>query len=185
MATPKWRRNHRRPWTREHDALLRREWGALSVRGLRTLLGRTAAAIRERARILGLRTKDMRRGYEGLVQAAKRCGFASDTMRALLDRHGVPWRRTFKRQQRPCSAQGSMRVYDPDAVDEAVAAELRLETPNSAAQRHGVKHRTLHRWLVDAGVITSRQRGKPHRIPSDVIDRVVAEHRNKRERKAA
>ena len=51
---PKRRAHHKRRWTREEEALLRREWGELGGRELCARLGRSAKAIVARALLLGL-----------------------------------------------------------------------------------------------------------------------------------
>ena len=64
------------------------------------------------------------------------------------------------------------------------AAARGLETVHGAARRRGISQRSLAQWLQDAGVIEPLGRvgvsgvapgGSWHRLPSEVIDRVIAE----------
>jgi len=64
-------------------------------------------------------------------------------------------------------------------VREAVERRAGVEAVGEAARRHGLESGCLWPWLRDAGVIGDgpHGRGRKHLIPTEVIDRVVAEHR--------
>ena len=99
---------------------------------------------------------------EPVTDAAHRRGMVDETLRHwLLDAGLEP-----KRDGRKRSSKAHWRVRS-DVID-AVIAER--ETLTSAADRVGVQHQTLARWLRDAGV----DRRKAFVRRSDV-DRVVAE----------
>ena len=58
------------------------------------------------------------------------------------------------------------------------------ETVTAAAKRRGLRAITLAAWLREAQVIPEPSRGsrRAHRVPSEVIDRVIQERRERRSR---
>jgi transposase-like protein len=74
------------------------------------------------------------------------------------------------------------RYVDPAEVDRAIVEWLDTERPADAARRHGLKPSQLYHWLRSGG-IWPKADARPYfcvRLPSDVIDRVVAERRAKK-----
>jgi len=151
------------------------------MRRLRSLLGRSTAAILERGWRLGLARP--RQGFETIAQAAVRVGFSRSTLKSLLERQQVPFRRTYSNQLSG-KAQHA-RLYDPEAINAAVRKHLEPESISSGARRHGVAVTTLWAWLESAGVIRPTPGVRTRwRLDSAVIDGVVLFHRNKQQRAA-
>lgn len=168
---------HKMHWTREEDAVLRREWGEVGQRVLKKKLrGRSWRAIYRRARNLGL-PQGLPQGSVALSSAAEILGLSSpDAVEALARRHGVP----IRPHPHPHAPEGTRRhpwrCVDLDDITAAMARETTdTEVVGAAARRRGLYEATLRRWLVDAGEIRGDGNGgRWHRLPSAVIDAVIA-----------
>jgi len=170
----------KRRWTRGDDLKLELLWDTTTLRGLSKKLGRTQATIYARAQKLGLGL-GCPNGFEYLTAAAERTGFDTGQLRVVLRAAGVKVRVAMARPG-PRQSKRKYHYVPPEAVDEAVALWNRSETIESAARRHGVCGDSIRRWLDEARAAGASipaeptQRKARWRLPSDLIDRVVAEH---------
>jgi hypothetical protein len=166
---------HRR-WTAHEDRILRSEWGYVSVSHLARQLKRTPKAVYQHARVdlqIGMGAPE---GSEYVTAASKRTGFDLPTLKRALAAHGIVPRKV---PTRPLSrVRFHQHFVDSMDVDDAVAAWMASEYVEPAAAQRGLEGSTLRRWLLRAGVKDTRtiKRGR-WRVPTDVIDRVVAEAR--------
>lgn len=171
-----------RRWTTSEDATLLRTWPESAHRTLLDALpARSWAAIRQRARVLGLETRV--RDLVALPEAARRLGLSRAATVALAERSGVPLRHAphadgRRRDRGPVKrlrAARRPRYVDLDALTEALEAELTRETVTVACARHGLQRGTLTRWLLADGVARVQLGREWTYAPADV-DRVVAAH---------
>jgi hypothetical protein len=163
----------RRKWTADEDRVLVREWGEVTQRVLRAKLrGRTWGAIVERAGDLGL-PMGVPQGWETLTAAARRLGYATATLRALLARRGITTKRWVGR-----GGTRPFTIVEATCATEAVEAELeerrRIETIADAARARGVGEQNLRRALLLMGAYTVGQRGVPVVLPAKVYDAAAA-----------
>lgn len=174
----------RRRWTPKDDRTLRDSWGIfkMSIRGLAKLLNRTPLTVYWRASVLGL-DLGCPQGYEYLTHAAKRTGFSPGQLRDLMRKHGAD---LMQGLSRPTKIAPSRRyhVVDPYDVDRAIARWAKTECVNAAAKARGLCGQTLSEWLVASGL--EKPKGKVRwRVPTAIIDRVVAKNRAVFRRKTA
>lgn len=165
---------HRR-WTPAEDARLRLCWGEADLAETARRMGRTVLTTWWRAQKLGL-PLGCPQGWEYLTAAAKRTGYETGGLRPILRWAGVPIRFSISR---PTTAPRRCCIVDPDQVDAAVARWLKTESLTAAARRHGIAAETLERWLRLSGKkLPAKPRAKKRwRVPSDIIDAVVAQRR--------
>jgi hypothetical protein len=171
-----------RRWTGRDLDMLRNNWGDVTPRELARLLGRSEFAVFLRAVKLGLRA-GCPPGFEYLTEAARRTGYDDTSpLRSVLRWAGVKIRRSFARPN--AKAHNRPRhIVDSYDVDVAIARWHTTETTTAAARRYDTDCMTLRRLLrraVAAGVEMPREPkgyNQHWRVPSDIIDRVVAEHR--------
>lgn len=170
----------KRHWTPDDDARLRLLWEGLSPpHAVARELGRTKTAVLIRASHLGLE-RGVPSGFESMKQAALRTGLCEPTLRNVLRWAGVRRRRTMSRGP-AATKRYSHTCVDPFDVDQAVARWVASETVNAAAKRRGLNAMTLATWLREAKVIEALPgRRSPHRLSSEVIDRVVRERTENR-----
>lgn len=179
-------------WTAEEDRKLRFLWGEDSTESVAMQLGRSTLSTYWRAAKLGLPLgcpPDM----EYLLRAAERTGFSYDSLERIIEWargagvFGKKWRKIVRRSMsRGLDTRTGTyrRIVDPLDVDAAVAAWMKTETIEVAAERLGMSSERVRaimiRFAVDA---PPRPRpavaGRPWRIPSDVIDAAVAEWRRR------
>jgi phage antirepressor YoqD-like protein len=164
-------------WSAQEKSTLIEMWHEYTERAIRhALRGRTWRAIRVKARELGL-SSGVPQGYVSLCDAAERIGYDIKTLRKILDQSGVRIHRRYT-DTRPGKGQRYYRHYVEidDAID-AVAKHSEIETVRAAAIARGIHRNKLQSWLIAEGAIEKRQGNRPHRIPSEIIDRVVAKYR--------
>lgn len=169
----------RTAWSEEELSILRFEWQFASKRELMWRLpGRSWAGIVQRAAALRL-PFGVPEGFVSITDAAESLGFHVATLRSILAWAGVPVLRTYtgarKRQRSKLRSVVRWHV-DLDRARSAVERWLSSETPESAARTRGLCGVTLRAWLLRAGLISRGTQGQRQRVPSDAIDRVVAEH---------
>lgn len=162
-------------WTEEELRQLRECWKEMSARSLaKRLPGRKWYAIYHKAQDLGL-PMGPPQGYETFSHAAKRTGFTRSSLGPLLKRHGVSLWHGYRR----LLADASRHYYvDPYDVDQAIAADLKLENIAHAAVRVGLSKTYLGKLLCRHGYRLGK--GKRARLPPEVFDRVASESRKKR-----
>jgi len=134
-------------------------------------LERTPEAVYQRAARIGL-PNGCPPGHEYLTAAAKRTGFGDTGMlRRILKWAKVRIRHTNSLEP----AQHARFFVEPEAVDRAVAAWLKTETPEAAARRLGVSTATVMSRLQLSGLRLPPKVGrKKHwRIPSTTIERAM------------
>lgn len=169
----------RTPWSKEEDQRLRTLWAlGLSLRRISDRMGRNQQGIAKHVERLGL-PLGVPRGYESITESCKRVGFHGCTMWTILR-----WAAVVTTAVRAKKPQGKFRRYyvDPFDVDEAVKKWLSTETIAGAATSRDIPRSTLRKWLLCAGAFTSSADARKHqRIPTKVIDRVVAERRAQKE----
>lgn len=164
-----------RRWTAEDDRRLALLWGECSLNEVAKKLDRTPATTYWRAQHAGL-PLGCAQGLEYLWAAAVRTGFAVATLRMILKWGGVSLRVAMAR---PTGAKRHFHTVDPYDVDQAVKRWLATETLAAAADRHGVDPATLERRLRASGreLPEKPARKKRWRVPSDLVDEVLAERR--------
>lgn len=165
---------HYRHWTTAEDRRLRNLWGSASLYRVAATLGRTALTVHWRARKLGL-VCGVPEGHEYLTHAAKRTGFSVSQLRRILRAADVSICCTISR---PTRAKRRFHYVDPLDVDDAVAAWATTETVEAAARARGLVGETLRQALIRAG-LEAPARKRYWRVPSETIDRVVAEEQAK------
>jgi hypothetical protein len=168
-----------RVWTARERAYVEANWQVVGVAAIALALRRTRCAIVQYAKELGL-PFGIPQGCLSIEQAAKRQSYERSVLRKILQREGVafhPWQ-GFR-------GRGKSPRYYVDEVEMLEALERHerrvhsTETIKGAARARGLCHQMLGRWLYEAGAAPADQRGRPHEIPSEVIDRVIAERRAK------
>lgn len=168
---------HKCRWSTFEVRTLSRHWGALAPRLLRARLpGRTWLGIYRQAQSLGLPT-GIPQGWVSLCRAAKRLGYShASVVRALAARARVAVRTN------PCRRwclRADRHYVEWDAILRAAERENRdLEVIGPAATRRGIATGRLWQWCHDADLLPpvpeGRRRRSPVRLPSAVIDRLVA-----------
>ena len=167
-------------WTGAEVVALRQGWHVLGQRRLGESLQRSWTAIYMRARQDGL-PLGIPQGCVAIKVAARKLGIDRRTLVKELARAEVLVRRAYSSPRRKGigTTQRSQRSYvEWDTAREVAEAWLQTETVRSAALRRGIQPDMLRGWLAKAGVVqVGTVRGVARRVPSDVIDRVVTEHR--------
>lgn len=161
----------RRRWTAEEDRRLRALWEELPLDALAAELKRTPRATYNRAGDLGI-ARGCQPGHETLAAAARRAGFAPQTLRRILSAARVPFAEARTLLASPTRPQ---RLVEADAVDRAVVAWLSRETPKGAARRLGMSAERVESALAAAGHRRPRGRRKARwRLPSATIEAALA-----------
>lgn len=160
-------------WTERELDLVRVHFRLVSLERLgRMLPGRTRDAILLRAQKLGLRTHAPR-GCVTFAEACRRAGYSWYALARILEWAGVRLRRIQGEVRR---ARWPQRFLDEDELREALDRWNATETVKGAARARDLPHPTLYAWLRDAGALSDDACGPHHRVPSEVVDRVVREH---------
>lgn len=166
-----------RYWTPADDSALKLAWGAVGLNTLARRLHRTEWAVWARAGVLGL-PRGVPRGCVAIHVAAKIAGYARDTLVKILAAEGVPIKRVASWRK---GVAYRMRYVDRDDLVDAVERHNRIawttESIRAGALRTGCSYAWLWGQLCHAGHVAPGQRGRPHRVPSEVIDAIVATHR--------
>lgn len=167
----------KRRWTPADDATLSMLWGSLSIAVIARRMGRTEKTLYHRSQQLGLGL-GVPRGGVYLTELARRSGYESATMRIILRWAGVWIRRALTRpgaQRRGRPGAGRL-TYFVDLGDglEAVDRWLAAEYVEPAAKARGLGGDTLRRWLVEAGHERPKRARARWRVPTEVIDQVIA-----------
>lgn len=170
-ARPEIARHYRR-WTPREDARLRLLWGSAPLARVAAELGRSSVTTYWRARRLGLPC-GCPQGYEYLTDAARRSGFTTDQLRAILRAAGVRLRVAMAR---PTGATRHYHYVDLERVDVVVVAWAGQETPEDAARRHGVSGNVVRSALRAAGHVSPTGKRR-WRLPSATIDAALANYR--------
>lgn len=165
-------------WTAAEDRKLSMLWGELPLAKVAKEMSRTPLSCYQRAKIIGLK-RGVLEGMESVRAAAKRTGFDWATLVRILRAHGVRPQRTMSLDTK----KGLFRrvAVDPMDVDEAIEAWNATELVTQAAQRRDLDHDTLGRWLEASGIEMPPRPGKFRhwRVPTEIIDRVVAQRRGR------
>lgn len=174
-----------RPWMNGEDGRLAVMWGVHPIAHIAKALGRSEMSIYWRAGELGVGL-GCPQGHEYLTAAAHRTGYALATLRRILNWARVRIERAWINPTKgPSTGRRLRHVVEASDVDEAVAAWCALETVEHAAERLGICGVALTRLLVEAQksgddrVSPKPKRRRHWRLPSDVIDVIVAEHRRR------
>jgi hypothetical protein len=93
-----------------------------------------------------------------MIHAARRSGFAPQTLFAILGRAGVAVRHAYPSAPRGCWVKSSWTYVERDEVDRAVAIALEQESIQQAARRIGVTNHTLGKALRATGVVYEYRR---------------------------
>lgn len=165
----------RRRWLRSDDRRLMMLWDEVSLSTAAKLIGRSEVAIYSRANRLGF-PLGVQPGFESLAHAARRCGFSIPITRNILLADGVEPR---KRMSLPNHDRVKFQPmqWETAKVDAAMAAWLATATVEEAARDRGLTPSVLRRWLIVAGVRSSGRRC--WRVPTKVVDRVVADEQGR------
>ena len=133
-----------RRWTHAELQQLRWAWGEQDVGTIAKRVGRTKTACYDKARELGL-TED---GMLSQQEAARRSGFDSRTLLTVFAFAGVKVRKSrVGREEGP----GRRWSIELETLERAVAVWNATAPVATHAAEHGVDHKALRRWLVDAG----------------------------------
>lgn len=162
-------------WTAAEDHRLTIMWGVDSVEDISKAIGRTPTAIYMRSKVLGLQWA-CPQGFESITHAAKRSGFSLRRLRALIHAmgYGASIRESFSL---PRGSRYRHQIIETDAVDAAVAKRMTLETIESAANRLNFPATSLRKLVaLRLGPKPTRARCA-WRVPSDVLEQIVAEAR--------
>lgn len=131
-------------WTARQLEILGDCWQAMSRQELTSALApHPWYEILRRAKSLGM-PNGVPRGLETVQASARRTGYDYNTLRRLLARQGV--------RPRWLACHSRAALYDPLAVDEAVARDLATESLQHAAQRLGVGAERLANLAREWGV---------------------------------
>ena len=162
---------HYKRWTDAEEKRLRLDWGELSLETISRSLGRSQLTVYWRARQIGLPC-GVSQGLEYLTAAARRTGFTTGELRALLTKAHIKLRPAMARP-RP-NASRVYHVVCPDDVDRAVALWGDTELVYPAGVARGLGGDTLRRWLIAAGHKPPQGKKARWRVKTSVIDQVVA-----------
>lgn len=170
--------HHYRRWTPADDMKLELRWAGHGLAWIAKSLGRSQATVYWRARQIGLPC-GCPQGYEYLSAAAKRTGFSTGQLRAILEEAGVGVHKAISRpMKRTAAGRRSFHVVDPFDVDQAVALWGATEVVESAARARGIAGDTLRHWLVKSGHVPPSVRKARWRVQTEAIDRLVSKYRN-------
>ena len=116
-------------------------------------------------------------GYETLCAAARRTGFAGETLKGILVRAGVKFRRNYGRSNK-LAPRVRYWMVDPEEVDRAVRDHLHLENLTDASYRLAVSQPQLRKLMVDAGRLEpGNRRGQRVLLDPTIYDEVVSKWR--------
>lgn len=171
----------KRRWTEHADARLAFDWGVIPLREIAKRLGRTEAALYERARQLRLGL-GCPQGHAYLTHIAVECGYSTRAMRYILRWAGVQLKRGMTRPGASKRGKGLHEyvtwVVERDRAREAVEAWLAAEYVSAAADRLGLDADTLTRLLVADGRAAKPDHKHRWRVPVELCDEVVAAYRS-------
>jgi len=162
-------------WNQELDDRLRLLWECHEIARIANMMSTTERKVYERGKFLGL-PMGVPRGCEFIWDAAKRTGFHSTQIRAILKWSGI---RPIVPKSRPRSKLWRSTCVDSFKLDEAIARWLSLESVRSAAGRRGVSVNSLWRRLKKAAASGADIPPQPGpgctwRIPTETIDQVLS-----------
>ena len=169
---------HNRPkdWTKEEIESLQHSWHVVNVNELAKRFNRTISGIYHKARQLGL-PLGIPVNMESMTASAKRTGFDSPTLRNIMAYSKVvPMVIPTLRDSR---AKGKFKhqCVDKFEIDCAVEAWLNTEIVTSAAKARGLTDRILRLRLIWENIPGMPKKRKRYwRVPTEVIDRVVAKY---------
>ncbi|HRE87495.1 MAG TPA: hypothetical protein PK095_00020 [Myxococcota bacterium] len=170
----------KRRWTECDDDQLRFLWGTYTIEAISKKLGRTQTTIYWRAQQLGLGL-GCPRGCVYLTELGREAGFDAATLRRILAWADVPIKRALTRPgAQACGHRGVGKLtFFVDHAEglEAVERWLAAEYVNAAAKARGLSNCTLRRWLVEDGRAAKPLKKKAWRVPTKLIDEVVARRR--------
>ncbi len=165
-------------WSDRDTKLLRAHWGEVPLVELAAKLGRTPSAVYQHGLQIGLHA-GCPDHHEYLFHAAERTGYHLATLWQILRWARVKVHALFSWDDNPRT-----HTVDPFDVDEAVKRFLANEKPGAAARARGVTPSTLRRRLRAVTALKPPARRRHWRVPSEVIDAVLAST-PQRQRKAA
>jgi len=171
-----------RTWTEKESNTLRLRWGELSsLEELEREFQRSRKAIRRQASIV-LKLPLLPVGYAALSSVAERCGLSRAAFRRVLGLHRVKTHNLHELRGYE-KKRGHIRIVEVTAAEDAVAKWCASEQLNVAADRHNLTHHKLREALASIGVKRPKQiaSGRQWRIPSNIVDRAVAEWRSSKE----
>lgn len=164
----------RRRWTKSDDAQLRDLWeSGLGVSWIAKRLDRTPLSTFWRAQTIGL-PLGCPDGWEYLSHAAKRTGYGTGQLRAILGWAEVEIKRGLSRPFRRQAARRSSIVV-PEDVDDAITRWHDTEPAEAIARRIGLSGETLRRWARAAGIDKREPGSKKHlRLTAAEVDALTA-----------
>lgn len=170
---------HYKRWTGAEAKRLRMAWGLESLRVIARKLGRSPITVYYFAQKLKL-PLGCPQGYEYLTAAAKRTGFDTKSLRAVLRAADVKIKLAMAKPSKP-RGKGKRRgsrthVVLPDDVDMAVQRWTTKECLPDAARRLGTTREILRAALVAAGHTPPRHKYRWRVLPA-VADAAMASYR--------
>lgn len=177
-----------RRWSEKDDARLRILWGTRRLEDVAAALGRSTDSVYWRAKACGLGV-GCPQGFEYLSTAAERTGYAVAQLRRILNWAHVHVTRATTRPGRQTRTDHVHWVIEPADVDEAVAAWHRTETLEGASACRGLCSTVVSRLLRAAAArgdtrVPPRPRFRRHwRLPTELVDELVAEMRAEKARR--
>lgn len=185
MSKPKTRKRpelarHYRRWTVKEAQRLRSLWGTESVKSIARKIGRSPITVYYFAQKL-LLPLGCPQGYEYLTTAAKRSGFDTKTMRAVLAHAGKKIRLAMSKPMVKSRGTGPRKgqrthVVLPDDVTDAVNLWTTQECLPDAARRLGTTREILRAALLAAGHTPPPKRYRWRVMPA-VADAAMATYR--------
>lgn len=184
MSKPKTRKRpelarHYKRWTGTEAMRLRLAWGTESVEVLASRIGRSPITVYYMAQKLKL-PLGCPQGFEYLTAAAKRTGFDTKSLRAVLRAADVKIKVSMARPSTP-RGKGKRRgshthVVLPDDVDMAVQRWTTEECLPDAARRLGTTREILRAALLAAGHEPPPKRYR-WRVMPETADAAMASYR--------
>lgn len=170
---------HYRRWTIKEAQRLRSLWGVESVKSIAKKIGRSPITVYYFAQKLKL-PLGCPQGYEYLTAAAKRTGFDTKSLRAVLRASDVKIKLAMAKPSTP-RGKGKRRgsrthVVLPDNVDEAVSLWTTQECLPDAARRLGTTREILRAALLAAGHEPPRHKYRWRVMPA-TADAAMASYR--------
>lgn len=174
-----------RQWTPEEDHVLRMSWGGMTPKQIvERLPGRRWRGVLKRVAALGI--DRFPEGLVPLAEAARKLGYARDTVRRICKAHDVPTVRWWGQRATGPARRGAGRTRDGrvmrwllvDLTLATIAVEAELarpgETISAGALARNVDPVNLRRALIKQGAYEVGKTGQKLLLPASVLDAAAA-----------